>query len=130
MNAIKKVLALILCGSQEPSRGGIIPRQFTKTRGFRFEATHLTQRVRIKKMMAVLAIGFCWAHKTGEWHASRKPIRFAKHRHSLRPQSSYMRYGLDYLRDIITNPFKKITAFREIVALLESLLLGQTGGKP
>lgn len=88
-----------------------------KGRGFRFEATHLIDRARIKKMMALLAIGFCWAHKTGEWRATRrKPIRFCQHRDSLRPQSSYLRYGLDYIRDLIVNPFKKIKEFRQILA--------------
>src|SRR5690606_897273 len=70
-----------------------------KGRGFCFEETHLVDRARIKKMMALLAIGFCWAHKTGEWRASIKPIRFCKHRDSMRPQNSYMRYGLDYIRE-------------------------------
>lgn len=89
-----------------------------KGRGFRFEATHLTERARIKKMMALLAIGFCWAHKTGEWRANKKPIRLCKHHNSLRPQNSYMRYGLDYLREVIINPMKKITDFRKIVVLI------------
>ena len=40
--------------------------QSFKTRGFHFEATHITQRCRIKKLMVLLAIGFCWAHKIGE----------------------------------------------------------------
>lgn len=83
-----------------------------KGRGFRFEETHLVNRARIKKMMALLAIGFCWAHKTGEWRATIKPIRLTQHRNSIRPQSSYLRYGLDFIREIIVNPFKKIDEFR------------------
>lgn len=96
-----------------------------KGRGFCFEETHLVDRTRIKKMMALLAIGFCWAHKTGEWRASIKPIRLCKHRDSIRPQNSYMRYGLDYIREIIVNPFKKISAFRQILALFEPDLTTQ-----
>lgn len=91
-----------------------------KGRGFCFEETHLTNRTRIKKMMALLAIGFCWAHKTGEWRARIKPIRLCKHRDSLRPQNSYLRYGLDYIREIIINPFKKIKEFRKLLAIFES----------
>lgn len=41
--------------------------QCLKGRGFNREATRLTHYFRIKKMMALLVIGFCWAHKTGEW---------------------------------------------------------------
>ena len=89
-----------------------------KGRGFRFEETHLVDRARIKKMMALLAIGFCWAHKTGEWRACLKPIRYGQHRDSLRPQNSYLRYGLDFIRDLIVNPFKRIKEFRRVLALL------------
>jgi len=78
-----------------------------KGRGFCFEATHLTHLDRIEKMMALLAIGLCWAHKTGEWRAEKKPIRFGKHRDSIRPQNSFFRYGFDFIREIILSPFKK-----------------------
>jgi hypothetical protein len=90
-----------------------------KGRGFCFEETHVTDRGRIKKIMALLAIGFCWAHKTGEWRANIKPIRLCKHRESIRPQSSYMRYGLDYIRELLVNPLNTIAKFREIIGLFE-----------
>jgi len=83
-----------------------------KGRGFCFEATHLTHLDRIEKMMALLAIGLCWAHKTGEWRAEKKPIRFGKHRDSIRPQNSFFRYGFDFIREIILSPFKKAVAFK------------------
>ena len=35
-------------------------------KGFHFEARHMTHRDAIKKLVAVLAIAFCWAHLTGE----------------------------------------------------------------
>lgn len=90
-----------------------------KEKGFRFESTRLIHRDRIKKVMALLAIGFAWAHKVGEWRATIKPIRFAKHRDSLRPQNSFMRYGLDYVREMVINPFRKITEFKTIADLLQ-----------
>lgn len=96
-----------------------------KGRGFRFEETHLVNRDRIKKMMALLAIGFCWAHKTGEWRAIKRPIRMCQHRDSLRPQNSYLRYGIDYIRDIIVNPFKKIADFRQALAVFRSNPISQ-----
>lgn len=90
-----------------------------KGRGFRFEQTHMVDRARIKKMMALLAIGLCWAHKTGEWRETIKPIRWCKRRKGLRPQNSYIRYGLDFIREIIVNPFKKIKDFRCILIFLK-----------
>jgi hypothetical protein len=83
-----------------------------KGRGFCFEATHLTHMDRIEKMMALLAIGLCWAHKTGEWRAEKKPIRFGKHHDSIRPQNSFFRYGFDFIREIMLSPFKKKVAFK------------------
>ncbi len=38
-----------------------------KTKGFNFEDTHITQLDRIEKLIALLTVAFCWAHKIGEW---------------------------------------------------------------
>ena len=90
-----------------------------KTKGFRFEQTHLTHPARISKMMALLAIAFAWAHKVGEWRAIKKPIRLAKHQQSLRPQSSYFRYGLDHIRDMIVNPYRSSALLNKLIQLLK-----------
>lgn len=50
-----------------------------KGRGFNFEDTHVTDIDRIKKIFVLLAIAFCWAHKTGEWQHAIKPIKIKKH---------------------------------------------------
>src|ERR1700733_12328971 len=81
--------------------------QSLKGRGFRFEETHITDLERIKKLMAVLAIGFVWAHRIGEWLAEKKPIIFKNHKNQIRPQYSYFRYGLDFFRDLIFSFNKK-----------------------
>jgi hypothetical protein len=89
-----------------------------KGRGFRFEETHMTTLERVEKLTAVLAIGFCWAHKVGEWNAQvKKAIRLNKHRESLRPQNSFFRYGFDFIRELIINPYKKIAQFKKILNL-------------
>jgi Transposase DDE domain len=44
--------------------------QALKGRGFPFEDTHVTNLDRINKIIVLLAIGFAWAHKTGEWRGS------------------------------------------------------------
>jgi hypothetical protein len=49
--------------------------QYLKGRGFHMEETRLTTPARIKKMMALLAIAFFWAHKAGEWkHKLDAPV--------------------------------------------------------
>jgi hypothetical protein len=68
-----------------------------KGRGFRFEETHMTTLERVEKLMVVLAIGFCWAHKVGEWNATKKAIKIKRHRDSNRPQNSFFRYGFDFM---------------------------------
>lgn len=88
-----------------------------KGRGFHFEDTRITQLARIEKLVAVLAIAFCWAHRVGEWRAARKPIRLSKHYDSTRPQNSLFRYGLDFIREIIINPFKKAADFKECLKI-------------
>ena len=77
--------------------------QCLKGRGFHMEETRLTRYFRIKKVMALLAIGFCWAHKTGEWKTKAiKPLKKKKHG---RLEQSLFRYGLDYLTDGILHGF-------------------------
>jgi hypothetical protein len=71
-----------------------------KSKGFNFEDTHITKPERIEKLLVLLTIAFCWAHKTGEWKHEQKPIEIKKHG---RKAVSYFRYGLDMLRDIILN---------------------------
>ncbi len=49
--------------------------QALKGRGFNLEDTHLQDRKRIEKLIAVLAISFCWSYKVGELLAFEKPIK-------------------------------------------------------
>lgn len=71
-----------------------------KSKGFNFEDTHITQLDRIEKLLVLLTIAFCWAYKTGEWRNEQKKIKIKKHG---RKATSYFRYGLDILRDLVLN---------------------------
>ena len=73
-----------------------------KGRGFNFEDTHVTDIDRIKKIFVLLAIAFCWAHKTGEWRHTIKPIKIKKHG---RPAVSIFRYGLDCIVNAVMKVF-------------------------
>jgi len=79
-----------------------------KSRGFNFEDTHVTDVKRIKKLIVLLAIAFCWAHKTGEWRHEQKAIKIKNHK---RPAISLFRYGLDYLVDALANLSCKYDSF-------------------
>jgi len=72
-----------------------------KTRGFNLEDTHMTNHERVSKLVAVLAIAFCWAHKVGDWLHEAKPIRLKSHE---RPAKSIFRYGFDQIRRYLVNP--------------------------
>jgi hypothetical protein len=70
-----------------------------KGRGFNLEDTHVTNRLRIKRLLIVPVIAFCWAHRTGEWqHDTVKPIKVKKHQ---RLAKSIFRVGLDFIRDAL-----------------------------
>lgn len=73
-----------------------------KSRGWRFEETHIINQKRIERLITLLAVGFVWAHKIGEWKATLKPIPLKKLRNQKRPQNSFFRFGLDSLRDFLT----------------------------
>jgi hypothetical protein len=71
-----------------------------KTRGFCLEQTHLTDPERLSKLVALLALAFCWCHKIGEWLHELRPLKLKKHK---RKPKSIFRRGFDHLRRIITN---------------------------
>lgn len=74
--------------------------QSLKGRGFQFESTRLLQPQRLEKLIALLVIAFAWAHKIGEWHTTIKPMRFKHFHNSSRPQHSFFRLGLDFIRQL------------------------------
>ena len=71
-----------------------------KTRGFNLEDTHMTNHERVSKLVAVLAIAFCWAHRVGDWLHEANPIRLKSHE---RPAKSIFRYGFDQIRRHLVN---------------------------
>ncbi len=71
-----------------------------KTRGFCLEATHLKDRERLKKLIALLTLAFCGAHQVGEWLVEQRPITLKKQG---RKAKSIFRTGLNYLRQILLN---------------------------
>jgi len=83
-----------------------------KTRGFDFESTHMTKPDRIEKLVALLAITFCWCIITGEWLNSLKEIKVKKHG---RKEISIFRYGLDMLREILLNISERFRDYEERV---------------
>ena len=88
-----------------------------KSRGFRLEETHVTDPERLSKLMALLALAFCWAVVVGEWLTRHKPLRVKKHG---RRWKSLFRHGLDYLRRILCDleSRAKRAQFRRVILLL------------
>lgn len=88
-----------------------------KTRGFCLEATHVTEPERLKKLLALVALAFCWAHVTGEWLSAHKPLPIKQHG---RKAVSIFRHGLDHLRRILCNQLceaERVT-LRRVIRLL------------
>jgi len=72
-----------------------------KGRGFNLEDTHVTNRLRIKRLLVLAAVAFCWAHRSGEWqHGHVKPIKVKTHQRLAR---SIFRAGLDVIREALLN---------------------------
>lgn len=68
--------------------------------------------------MALLAIGFVWAHKVGEWIAAIKPIILKQFRRQKRPQYSYFRYGLNFIRKTILHVYNKFSVLKQFFELI------------
>jgi hypothetical protein len=88
-----------------------------KSRGFCLEQTHVTDPQRLKKLVALLALAFCWAHMIGEWLIEQKPLKIKAHGRLAR---SIFRYGFDHLRRILCNltSTAQQIAFRQVIQLL------------
>ena len=88
-----------------------------KSRGFRLEETHVTQPERLKKLVALLAFAFCWAHIIGQWLRRHLPLKIKKHG---RLAKSIFRHGFDHLRHILCNlqSIAQQVAFRQVTKLL------------
>ncbi len=71
-----------------------------KSRGFCVEETHVTERERLEKLLALLTLAYCWAYMAGEWLARTNPVKIKKHG---RLAKSLFRHGFDYLRRILCN---------------------------
>lgn len=74
-----------------------------KKRGLGLEDTHMTNPDKLATLIAILAIAFCLAYKTGLWAARLKPPRLKAHG---RLQRSIFALGLNALR-------KAMVKFRE-----------------
>lgn len=87
-------------------------------RGFHLEESHVTNRLRIKRLWVVAVIAFCWAHSTGEWqHAYVKPIKIKKHQ---RLAKSIFRTGLDFIREALFNvTYSLESAWRIIIHFID-----------
>jgi hypothetical protein len=90
-----------------------------KSRGFDLESTHLRSGERLERLLALLALAFGWAHRTGLWVAEhvRAPRLIAKHG---RRAKSLFRLGLDSLCQLLTAPAGLIprTRFRLFATFL------------
>ncbi len=72
-----------------------------KGRGFKLEDTRMVGYLRIKKLLVLPVIAFCWSHKVGDWkHDCVLPIKIKTHQ---RLAQSIFRYGFDCLRSELFN---------------------------
>lgn len=69
-----------------------------KRRGFDLEATHVTAPERLCRLVAVLALAFCWAYLSGAWLYEQQPWKVKKHG---RLTCSLFRRGLDWLQRLL-----------------------------
>lgn len=88
-----------------------------KSRGFELEETKVTEAQRLKKLLVILALAFCWALKVGEIEVADQGQQIKTHQ---RPARSIFRTGLDRLRRIVCNlsQRKQEIELRRVIQLL------------
>jgi hypothetical protein len=90
-----------------------------KSRGFRFEETHLKDPERLSTLLGILSVAFSWAHKIGEWQHEEQPIKIKKHG---RKEKSFFRVGLDMIRTTLIGIANKMLDFLELFIPIKLLL--------
>ena len=88
-----------------------------KTRGFRLEETHMSDLEKTKKLIALLALALLWYHRLGE--EKEEPIKVKKHGKKV---NNLSRYGLDYLRKLISPFNAQLSWFKIAMSLFEQNL--------
>ncbi len=85
------------------------------------EDTHMIEPVKIEKLLFILTIAFCWAYKTGELSARRKPIVVKKHG---RLSKSVFRVGLDLIRSTLLRWVDRMDPYLSLLRYFPSLKSG------
>jgi hypothetical protein len=89
-----------------------------KTKGFNLESTKITSLIRLNNLMSVLVLAFTWCCVIGTIVNQTKPIRLAKRGQKMIKVTSFFRYGLDYLKNIISNLSGQLKEYRRLVDFL------------
>ena len=89
-----------------------------KSRGFNLEATHLTEPSRIRKLLGVVALTYNWTRIIGLGRRLREDgPSICTHGY---PEKSLFRYGLDRLRELLSNAYRMRDELRRCVQALAS----------
>lgn len=125
LSAVRTEKSLIIVASNVPGRQALddyrqrwgIEVLFAslKRRGFDFECTHLQDRARIEKLVALLALAYVWAYRIGQWQARKRAVPIKKHGRKAR---SLFRLGLDELQHVLLHPVAKQSAWETCLWLL------------
>ncbi len=94
-----------------------------KTQGFRLEETHMNHTDKTKILVALLALAFLWCYQLGEKLDTRQPIKTRSHG---RKTNNLFRYGLDYLRRIISPLNQQLAWLKSALKLFEQTLSTMT----
>jgi len=86
-----------------------------KTRGFNLESTHFCHAERLSKLVALLAIAFCWAMLSGLWQHQHQPIALKAHG---RRAKSLFRCGCDFLQRVFCDLSLRRSEFNQALKLL------------
>jgi hypothetical protein len=88
-----------------------------KSRGFDLEATHVTDPVRLSRLVALLALAYTWAGVCGVWRFAQAVAAGLKLRKHGRWPVSVLRLGLDFLQPIMARLCRSVSACQASMAL-------------
>jgi hypothetical protein len=89
-----------------------------KTQGFNLESTHITNPIRLERLMGAMVIAFAWSYKVGDYINEVKPIKIKCNNQRLR---SIFKTGHKFLINLFSNISKR---FKEVEAIIYLIFEG------
>ena len=96
---------------------------WSRTAGFNLSCSHVTDPVRVERLLVLLTVALTWAARTGVLASQLEPIPVKSHG---RAEFSVFRFGLDVLVEILAGGARLLSFVQVLMGLFETPVVALT----